>query len=180
MSSTAPPTRPSTATTMNGTRYQVGSSVVSAPIGSLAMLSLSLLLDSASKMPNTVRTTGATAPPNVAQPTPKPVATSARAPMNAWVDPEGAEETLSQSTSSSVSAMKPMVSTIVAMVIHACSRMITSKPRTPAVTTRAAVTRKPSTLVASPPPQPSSPKTVAVPSDASDTSTVSQPTRRTQ
>ena len=100
--------------------------------------------------------------------------------MNAWVEPDGASTTVVQSTSSRVSAMKPMVSTIVAMVIHVCSRMITSKPRTPAVTTRAAVTRKPSTLVASPPPQPSSPKTVAVPSDASDTSTVSQPTSSTQ
>ena len=66
------------------------------------------------------------------------------------------------------------------MVIHVCSRMMTSKPSTPAPTTSAAVTTKPSTLVASPPPQPSSLNTVAVASDASDTSTVSQPTSRTQ
>ncbi len=53
---------------MNGTRYQVGSSVVSAPIGSPAIASDRSLLDSASRMPKTVRTTGATAPPNVVQP----------------------------------------------------------------------------------------------------------------
>ena len=35
MSSTAPPTRPSTATMTNGTRYQVGRIVASAPIGSV-------------------------------------------------------------------------------------------------------------------------------------------------
>ncbi len=79
MSSTAPPTRPRMATMMNGTRYQVGSSVVSAPIGSLAMASLSLLLESASRMPNRVRTIGAAAPPKVVQPkTPRPDACRGR------------------------------------------------------------------------------------------------------
>ena len=59
--------------------------------------------------------------------------------------------------------------------------MMTSKPRTPAPTTRTAVTTNPSTLVASPPlPQPSSLNTVAVASEANDTSTVSQPTSSTQ
>ena len=73
MSSTAPPTRPSTATTMNGSRYQVGSSVVRAPIGSALIASDRSLLDSASMMPKTVRTIGAAAPPNVVQPkTPRP------------------------------------------------------------------------------------------------------------
>ncbi len=43
MSSTAPPTRPSTATITNGTRNQVGSSVASAPIGSAAIALLSAL-----------------------------------------------------------------------------------------------------------------------------------------
>ncbi len=72
--------------------------------------------------------------------------------------------------------MKPIVRTMVASVIHVCSRMMTSKPRIPATMTRTAVTTNPSTLVASPPPQPSSPKTVAVASDDRETRTVSQPT----
>ena len=76
--------------------------------------------------------------------------------------------------------MKPIVRTMVASVIQVCSRMMTSKPRMPAATTSAAVTTKPSTFVASPPPQPSSPNTVAVPREASDTRTVSQPTSSTQ
>ena len=73
MSSTAPPTRPSTATIANGTRYHSGSSVVSAPMGSLAMASLRSELDSASMIPKITRTVGAAAPPNVVQPnTPRP------------------------------------------------------------------------------------------------------------
>src|SRR4051794_31314385 len=56
--------------------------------------------------------------------------------------------------------------------------MMTSKPRTPAPTTSTAVTTKPKTFVASPPPQPSSSNTVAVAREDSDTSTVSQPTSR--
>src|SRR5829696_1930543 len=41
MSRTAPPTRPSTATSANGMRNQIGSKVVSAPMGSVATASLS-------------------------------------------------------------------------------------------------------------------------------------------
>ena len=51
MSSTAPPTRPSTATIANGTRNQVGSSVVSAPIGSVKIASPSPSTDATSRMP---------------------------------------------------------------------------------------------------------------------------------
>src|SRR3954451_8749421 len=100
--------------------------------------------------------------------------------MNAWVEPEGAPDTASQSTSSSVSAMKPAVSTNVASVIQRCRRMMTSKPRIPAPTTSTAVTTNPRTLTPLPLPQPSSSNTVAVPSEASETSTVSQPTSSTQ
>ena len=68
MSSTAPPTRPSTATTANGTRNHVGNSMVSAPIGSAAMASLSDDDDPASSRPNTSSTIGAADEPNVVQP----------------------------------------------------------------------------------------------------------------
>jgi len=67
MSSTAPPTRPSTATMTNGTRYQVGKIVDSAPIGSVLMALSSLLDDPASSSPNTRRNTGAIEEPNVVQ-----------------------------------------------------------------------------------------------------------------
>ena len=59
MSSTAPPTRPSTATSANGTRNQVGSTVVSAPIGSAAMASLRSGEEPASSRPKISRITGA-------------------------------------------------------------------------------------------------------------------------
>ena len=68
MSSTAPPTRPSTATTANGTRNQVGSTVVSAPIGSVPMDSLSLGAEPASSRPNSSSTTGPSEPPKAVQP----------------------------------------------------------------------------------------------------------------
>ena len=73
MSSTAPPTRPSTATRANGIRNQVGSTVVRAPIGSAAMPSLSSVEEPASSSPNTTRSTGASAPPRVVQPTTAPL-----------------------------------------------------------------------------------------------------------
>ena len=69
MSSTAPPTSPSTATTANGTRNQVGSVAASAPIGSLAIASDNSVDDPASSSPKTRSTTGATEAPNVVQPT---------------------------------------------------------------------------------------------------------------
>ena len=69
MSSSAPPIRPSTTTRMNGTRNQVGSSVPSAPIGSSPMAAESSLSEPASSSPAISRTTGASAPPNVVQPT---------------------------------------------------------------------------------------------------------------
>ena len=73
MSSTDPPTRPSTATMANGTRNQVGSSVVSAPIGSAPIALLSLADEPASSSPKTSRTMGATEEPTVVQPiTPRP------------------------------------------------------------------------------------------------------------
>ena len=68
MSSTAPPTRPSTATSANGTRYQVGSRAASAPTGSAAIAVLSLPDEPASSSPNTSRMTGASEEPNVVQP----------------------------------------------------------------------------------------------------------------
>jgi hypothetical protein len=68
----------------------------------------------------------------------------------------------------------------VTIVISACMRMITSNPSTPPRTTSAATTTSATTFVAVPPPQPSCVKTVEVASVASDTSTVSQPTVRTQ
>ncbi len=68
MSRTAPPTRPRTATTANGTRNQVGRIVVSAPIGSAATALFSVLEEPASSRPKTSRNSGATEAPNVVQP----------------------------------------------------------------------------------------------------------------
>jgi hypothetical protein len=56
--------------------------------------------------------------------------------------------------------------------------MIASNPRQPATTITAATTRNATTFVGVPAAQPSRPKTVAVASVASVTSTVSQPTSR--
>ena len=68
MSSTAPPTSPSTATIANGTRNQVGSSAASAPIG-FAPIAVDRLVDEpASSRPKISSTIGATAEPNVVQP----------------------------------------------------------------------------------------------------------------
>ena len=73
MSSTDPPTRPSTATMMNGTRYQVGSRLASAPIGSAAIAVDRLDDEPASSSPKTTRKIGAMEEPNVVQPiTPRP------------------------------------------------------------------------------------------------------------
>ena len=79
-------------------------------------------------------------------------------------------------TWSKVSAMYSRVTTIIATVSHFWSLMIASKPRMPAATITAATTRKATTLVRLPSPQPSRPNTVAVANVASETSTVSQPT----
>ena len=65
---------------------------------------------------------------------------------------------------------------MVKTVSHFCSFMIASKPRMPAPTMIAATTRKAITLVRLPSLHPSRPKTVAVASVASATSTISQPT----
>ena len=79
MSSTAPPIRPSTAVIANGTRNQVGSSVVSAPTGSRPIASESFCEEPASSRPKMTRITGPTAPPNVVQPnTPRPDALRGR------------------------------------------------------------------------------------------------------
>ena len=65
MSSTAPPTRPSTATMTNGTRYQVGKMVASAPIGSVLIAVDSDVEEPTSSSPNPSRKMGATDAPNV-------------------------------------------------------------------------------------------------------------------
>ena len=73
MSSTEPPTRPSTATITNGTRYQVGSRLASAPIGSAPIALDRLFDDPASSRPKITRKIGAMEEPNVVQPTtPRP------------------------------------------------------------------------------------------------------------
>src|ERR1700753_171132 len=69
MSSTAPPTSPSTATMANGNRYQVGRMVVSAPIGSAEIAPFSLVDEPASSSPKPSRKIGAMAEPNVVHPT---------------------------------------------------------------------------------------------------------------
>ena len=69
MSRTAPPTRPSTATSANGTRNHVGSKVVNAPIGSVAMAALSSCDEPASISPKINSTTGPSDAPKVVQPT---------------------------------------------------------------------------------------------------------------
>ncbi len=69
MSSTEPPIRPSTATMANGTRNQVGSKVVSAPIGSAPIAALRVLDEPASSRPKTSRNTGAMVAEKVVHPT---------------------------------------------------------------------------------------------------------------
>ena len=73
MSSTAPPTSPSTATRANGIRNQVGSTVVSAPIGSAAIALLRSAEEPASSSPKISSTTGASEQPNVVQATTAPL-----------------------------------------------------------------------------------------------------------
>ena len=70
MSSTAPPTRPSTATTANGTRNQIGSVIAIAPTGSRRDRARARSGDEpASSRPTTSSTIGASDEPNVVQPT---------------------------------------------------------------------------------------------------------------
>jgi hypothetical protein len=69
MSSTAPPTRPSTAVMMNGTRNQVGRAAASAPIGSPASAALRSADEPASSSPITISTIGASEAPIVVQAT---------------------------------------------------------------------------------------------------------------
>ncbi len=79
MSSTAPAMIPPTATRANGTRNQVGSSVVSAPIGSAASFCANCWSEPASNRPQTMRMIGARVPPNVVHPTtPRPEALRGR------------------------------------------------------------------------------------------------------
>src|ERR1700744_2029385 len=68
MSSTDPPTSPSTATIANGTRNQVGSSAASAPIGFAPIAVDRLVEEPASSRPKISSPIGATAEPNGAQP----------------------------------------------------------------------------------------------------------------
>ncbi|HEX6453809.1 MAG TPA: hypothetical protein VF060_30650 [Trebonia sp.] len=72
MSSTAPPTSPSTATMTNGTRYHVGRICDSAPIGSVLIADDNVADDPASSSPNPSRNTGATDAPNVVHHTTPP------------------------------------------------------------------------------------------------------------
>ena len=69
MSRIAPLTRPPTATRANGTRNHVGSSVVSAPIGSAAMAAESSGSFAQSRTPYDTRITTGRLPPNVGQKT---------------------------------------------------------------------------------------------------------------
>jgi len=66
----------------------------------------------------------------------------------------------------------------VTIVITVCMRMIRSNPMTPPAMISRATTISATTLVTSPPPQPSRAKTVAVARVARAVSTVSQPTVR--
>src|SRR5690349_12143123 len=73
MSSTDPPTSPSTATITNGMRYQVGSRLASAPIGSAPIAAERAFDEPASSRPKITRTIGAIEEPNAVQPTtPRP------------------------------------------------------------------------------------------------------------
>ena len=72
MSSSAPPIRPSTATSANGTRNHVGIAAASAPTGSLPIAVDRSGDEPASSSPNTSSTTGAIEAPNVVQPTTPP------------------------------------------------------------------------------------------------------------
>ena len=65
-------------------------------------------------------------------------------------------------------------------MIAACSRMMKSKPSTPAAIVTAATSTIATSLVPVPPPQPSRSSTVAVASVARMTRTVSQPTVSSQ
>ena len=67
MSRMAPLTRPPTATSANGTRNHVGSSVVSAPIGSAAMAAERSGSLAQSRTPYETRTTTGRLPPSVGQ-----------------------------------------------------------------------------------------------------------------
>src|SRR5438270_5819175 len=98
--------------------------------------------------------------------------------MKACAEPPGADVTAPQLMWPRVSATYPTVRTASAIVRISCTRMITLKPKTPENTTTAAMTMNATIFVPSPPPQPRRSNTVAVASVASDTSTVSQPTRR--
>ncbi len=67
---TMPPMRPRIATSAKGMRNQVGSSVVSAPIGSLPMASeRDSSAEPTRRMPKKTRTTVGSAAPSVVQPT---------------------------------------------------------------------------------------------------------------
>src|SRR4249920_4156008 len=100
--------------------------------------------------------------------------------MTASPDPPWMPDTVCQWILFATSAMNTTVATPVTMVIQVCIRMIRSKPITPPRMVRATTMISATTLVPSPPPQPSRANTVAVASVARMTSTVSQPTVKTQ
>src|SRR6478609_3438794 len=161
MSSTAPPISPSTATTANGTRYQVGRMVVRAPIGSSLIAARSSGSEPASPRPN-------------------PVIMNTSAPMNAWAVPEGSAVTAAVSMWSRTSSTYPTVRTAVTTVMTVCIRMMRSNPKTPPAMMSAATTTSATTCTPVPPPQPSASTTVAVARVASAVRIVSQPTVSSQ
>src|SRR6266571_5700860 len=102
------------------------------------------------------------------------------APMTASAEPPWMPDTVCQWILSATSAMNTTVNTPVTRVIQVCIRMIRSKPITPPRMVRATTMISATTLVPSPPPQPSRANTVAVASVARMISTVSQPTVSSQ
>src|SRR4029079_19244483 len=128
MSITAPPTRPSTATTANGTRNQIGSVIAIAPTGSVAIAAASPGDEPASSRPTTSSTSSANDEPKVVQPTtlradaergryreespatltqprPNPVRKNTSAPMTWAGEPAGSAATVDQSICGSTRTM---------------------------------------------------------------------------
>src|SRR5690348_17098519 len=106
--------------------------------------------------------------------------TNTSAPMNACVEPAGIALTVDQEMVSADRITYTTVSAAVRTVIQVCSRMMNSKPSTPAMIVTPATTTIATILVPVPPPQPSRSSTVAVARVARMTSTVSQPTVSSQ
>ncbi len=185
MSSTEPPTRPSTATITNGTRNQVGSSVgqradrvgrrsrSAAPARSRPAAARRSTQDRGRPRRRTSSSRPRRAPDAARQ-----VAGVVRGRVDP-AEPEAgdhedqrADERLGRAGGQAGDRRPVDVAggqdhvddgqDAGDQVIHRCSRMITSKPATPAATVSAATTISATSLVAVPPPQPSGLNTVAV------------------